>query len=67
MFGACSAHGGDQKSVKKFWFRGLNGDDHSEDLGEVENIILKWMSEKLSWRVWIGFIWLRIGTGSRLL
>jgi hypothetical protein len=30
-------------------------------------IILKWIFEKLDGGAWIGWIWLRIGTGGRLL
>jgi hypothetical protein len=30
-------------------------------------IILKWFLRKQVWRVWIGFIWLRTGTGGGLL
>jgi hypothetical protein len=30
-------------------------------------IILKWISEKQYVRIWTGFVWLRIGTGGRLL
>jgi hypothetical protein len=45
----------------------LNGGDHSEDRGIDERIILKWILGKYSWRLWIGFIWLRIGTGGGFL
>jgi hypothetical protein len=30
-------------------------------------IILKWVFRKYDFRAWIGFIWLRIGTGFGLL
>jgi hypothetical protein len=33
------------------------------DTGVDGRIILKWISMKFIWRVWIGFVWLRIGTG----
>jgi hypothetical protein len=39
----------------------------SADLGVDRRITLKWMSGKWGWRVWILFIWLRIGTGGGLL
>jgi hypothetical protein len=38
-----------------------------EELGIDERIILQWILEKQGGKVWIGFIWLRIGTNSRLL
>jgi hypothetical protein len=48
----------------KFW---LEGGDHSEDLGIDERILLKCILGKQGLRVWIGLIWLRIGTSGRLL
>jgi hypothetical protein len=45
----------------------LEGGDHLEDLSVVEKIILDWISGKEGGNLWIGFIWLRIGTSSRLL
>jgi hypothetical protein len=41
--------------------------DYSGDLGVDGRIILKLILRKQSWRVWIGFIWLRIGTAGGLL
>jgi hypothetical protein len=56
---ACSMHGGD--------VGGLRGGDHLEDLVVDERIILQFFLVSYNWRVWIGLIWLRIGTGVRLL
>jgi len=41
--------------------------DHLGDLGIDERIILKLIFKKSDRRVWIGLIWLRIGTGGGLL
>jgi hypothetical protein len=43
------------------------GRSYSEDKFVDGRIILKWILGKYGWEVWIGFIWLRIGTGGRLL
>jgi hypothetical protein len=67
MGGACSAHGGDEKCKKKIWLGSLKERDQSEDLGIHERIILKWILRKQFWRVCIGLIWLRIGTGGGFL
>jgi hypothetical protein len=51
----------------KFKSGNLKGRDHLEDLGIDGRIILEWILWKWGERVWIGFIWLRIETGGRLL
>jgi hypothetical protein len=38
---------------KQFWW---------EDLRVDRTVILKWILRKYSWRVWTGFIWVRIGS-----
>jgi hypothetical protein len=43
------------------------GRDHSEDPGVDRRIILEWILGKQSWKVWTGFIWLRIGISDGLL
>lgn len=43
---ACSAHGATRKMCTKFWSERLLGRDHSEDLGLVGRIILKWIIGK---------------------
>jgi hypothetical protein len=41
--------------------------DHLEDQGVDGRTGSKWVFGGLAGRVWIGFTWLRIGTGGRLL
>jgi hypothetical protein len=43
------------------------GKTTSEDQGVDWRTILKWILGKWRWRVWIEFIWLRIGTSGRFL
>jgi hypothetical protein len=44
----------------------LKGRDHSEDMGIDGKIILEWILEKCGGKLWLGFIWLRIGTSGIL-
>jgi hypothetical protein len=52
---------------KKFWSVDVKGRDHLEDLGVDETVILKWILRKYGGKVWIGFIWLRVGISGGLL
>jgi hypothetical protein len=45
----------------------MKGRDHVEDLGVDVRIILEWILQEKVWRMWTGFISLRIGTSGRLL
>ena len=67
MGGACRIYGG--REGVYIWFRwgNLMERDHLGDLGIDERIILKLIFNKSDRRVWIGLIWLRIGTGGGLL
>jgi hypothetical protein len=40
---------------------------HLEDPGLDERIISRWIFRKWNCGLWIGLIWLRIGTGGELL
>ena len=41
--------------------------DHFEDPDTDGRIILKWIFKMWNGGVWTGYVWLRIGTGGRLL
>jgi hypothetical protein len=43
------------------------GRNHLEEPDVDGKIILKWIFERLEAEAWTGSIWLRIGTGGRLL
>jgi hypothetical protein len=45
----------------------MKGRDHSKETGIDWRIILKWILRNKGRREWIELIWLRIGTGGRLL
>ena len=48
------------------WWEDLRERDYLEKQG-VDGIILRWIFSKLDVGAWTGFIWLRIGTSSRVL
>jgi hypothetical protein len=50
----------------EFQLGSLKGRDRQEDLGVDGRIVLKWILGKYGWRVWIGFVWLRIGTSGKI-
>jgi hypothetical protein len=41
--------------------------DHLKDQGVDGKMGLEWILGRLAWGVWIGFDWLRTGTGGDLL
>jgi hypothetical protein len=49
------------------WYENLEGRNHLADVGIDGRIILKQPLRKCGVRMRIGFVWLRIGTGGRLL
>jgi len=61
---ACMVRG---EACTGFWWGNLRERDHWEDPGIDGRIILRWIFEKWDVGVWIGSIWLRIGTGGGLL
>ena len=50
-----------------FWWGNLREENHSEDSDLDGKIILKVVFVGLDRRAWTGSIWLRTGTGGRLL
>jgi hypothetical protein len=51
-----------------FWWETPKERDHLEDLGVGEKMGSEWILGILAWGgVWIGFDWLRTGTGDGLL
>jgi hypothetical protein len=49
--------------LSKLWSDNLKGRDHSEELGVDGKMILEWILGQSIEKVWVGFIWLRIGNG----
>jgi hypothetical protein len=52
---------------KIFWLEHLKGRGYMEDLGIDERIILERLLGTKGGKVWIGFTWFRMGTGSGLV
>jgi hypothetical protein len=50
----------------EYWWESQKQRDHYEDQDVGGWTILKWMLEKYDGVVWIGLIWLRIGTSRGL-
>ena len=46
-----------------FWWSDLREGHQLEEPGVVVRIILKWVFKECYREAWIGFMWLRIGTG----
>jgi hypothetical protein len=58
---------GEERKVDKVLVGKPEGRDHLEDQGVGGKMGSEWMLGRLAWRVWIGFDWLRTGTGGGLL
>jgi hypothetical protein len=62
---ACGTHG--TGKCTKFWWESPMERDHSEAQGVGVKMGSEWILGRLAWGVWIGFDWLRIGSGDGLL
>jgi hypothetical protein len=51
----------------EYWWESRKKGDQWEDQDVGGRTLLKWIFEKYDRIVWIGLIWLRIGTSGRLL
>jgi len=51
----------------KCWSENPKGRDHAEDLRVDGSIILERILGTRDRKMWIGFMWLRIGTGAGIL
>jgi hypothetical protein len=56
-----------REKCTRFWFESPKKRDHLKDQSVGGKMGSEWMLEKLAWRVWIGYNWLRTGTGGGLL
>jgi hypothetical protein len=55
-----------KEKCTRFWWESPKERDHSEDQGVGGKMGSEWILG-LAWGVWIGFDWLRTGTGGGLL
>jgi hypothetical protein len=56
-----------REKCRRFWWESPKERDHSEDQGVGGKMGSEWILGRMAGGVWIGFNWLRIGTGGGLL
>jgi hypothetical protein len=56
-----------REKCTRFWWESPKERDHLEDHDVGGNMGSEWILGRLAWGEWIGFDWLRIGTGGGLL
>jgi hypothetical protein len=54
-------------NIAYVWWETPKEGDHLEDQGVGEKMGSVWILGRLDWGVWVGFDWLRTGTGGGLL
>jgi hypothetical protein len=58
-WGKCSSHGRNEEMHTKFLSVYLKGRDHLEKLEVNRRTVLKWILNKLGFRMWIRLMWSR--------
>jgi hypothetical protein len=58
---------GEERKLYKVLVGKPEGKKHLEDQGVGGKMGSEWILGRLTWGVWIGFYWLRTGTGGGLL
>jgi hypothetical protein len=56
-----------REKCKRFRWESPKERDHLKDQGVGGKMVSEWILRRLAWGVWIGFDWLRTGTGGGLL
>jgi hypothetical protein len=56
-----------REKFTRFWWESPREGDHLEDEDVDGKMGSEWILGRLAWGVWIGFDWLRTGTGGGLL
>jgi hypothetical protein len=56
-----------RENYTRFWWESPKDRDHLEGQRVGGKMGSEWILGKLAWGVWIGFYWLRTGTGGELL
>jgi hypothetical protein len=56
-----------REKCTRFWWESPKERDHLEDQGVGVKMGSEWILGRLAWGMWIGFDWLRKGTGGALL
>jgi hypothetical protein len=62
----CSTHGGNSKPIEDF-SQTIYWKEQVGRLGVYGNIIVKWILKNYGVRVWIGLIWIWIGSNGGML